>query len=48
MSGNIDVAALLTFIMFLSFLLTPVGQAIGAYGEIMKASPAYYRLQKSL
>ena len=45
-SGNIDVAALLTFIMFLSFLLTPVGQAIGAYGEIMKASPAYYRLQK--
>jgi len=45
-SESIDVAALLTFIMFLSYLLTPVGQAMGAYGEIMKASPAYYRLQK--
>ena len=42
-SESIDVAALLTFIMFLSYLLTPVGQAMGAYGEIMKASPAYYR-----
>lgn len=45
-SGTIDVAQLVSFILFLFIMIMPLGQAIGAFTSVMQALGALGRIQE--